>query len=275
MIDFLAQLPVVELLTRAVATALIIVVVATAVGKLGPVAGGLVAGLPIGLGPGFYFLLDTGSTEFLGQVATYALLALSATQVFLTSYMATARHGFPRMSLSLAACSWWGTIWLLNALPVTTLLAAFLFIAMTIVTRFVGRRFQIPNAITERREESFMLLMRAVIGGFLVALVTVFAPLLGAGLSGILLAFPIGYALISLTIHAQFGAATVVGVVFSALLGTISLATFCIVFVIALPGLSPVKALIVGLTASVVVTASMMLISRVSGAPEQQEKTGA
>jgi len=262
MSDLAAQLPFVELLARAGATALIVVAVATAVGKLGPVAGGLVAGLPIGLGPGFYFLLGTGTSEFLIQTATHSLLALSATQVFLTSCMATATRCRPIASLLLAVCVWWGAIWALGMLSATIETAAVLFLAVTAAARRVGRGLQIPGAAAERREGLPMLLVRAVAGGVLVASVTVFAPRLGAEMSGTLLAFPIGYALISLTIGEQFGAAAASAVVYSALLGTISLATFCVAFAVGLHGSSPINAFLLGLAASVGATAVMMRVVR-------------
>ena len=258
MSDLATQVPFAELLVRAGATALIVVAVATAVGKLGPVAGGLVAGLPIGLGPGFYFLLDAGTSDFLIQTATHSLLALSATQVFLTGYMATARRSRPIISILLAVCIWWGAVWALDTLSATIKTAAILFIAVTVATRWVGRRLQMPGAIAERREGLLMLLVRAVAGGVLVASVTVFAPSLGAEMSGTLLAFPIGYALISLTIHEQFGAAAAVAVVHSALLGTISLATFCVAFAAGLHSLSSINAFLFGLAASVGAAAVMM-----------------
>jgi len=250
-----------ELLVRMIATALIVVLVATAVGKLGPLIGGLVAGLPIGLGPGFYFLIGSSSTDFLIQTATFSLLALSATQIFLTTYIATARRDFPLVSLLIAVVVWVMAITALNRFPVTTTSAATLFVAMTVAMFLIGRRFQMPKSKNERKEGFRMLLMRACIAGLLVAMVTALAPTLGAELSGILLAFPIGYALISVTVHEQYGTASVIGVLHSALLGTISLATFCVAFAVFLQNFSAINAFFLGLTASLVSTSLMVLSS--------------
>lgn len=54
-----------KLATRMIATALIVIVVALAVGRLGPLIGGTLAGLPIVLGPGLYFLIGRSSQEFI------------------------------------------------------------------------------------------------------------------------------------------------------------------------------------------------------------------
>ena len=73
-----------------------------------------------------------------------------------------------------------------------------------------------------------------------------------------LLAFPVGYALISVTVHEQYGAASVVGVLHSALLGTISLATFCIAFAVFLESLPATGAFLMGLAISLTITALLV-----------------
>lgn len=259
MTDLLANSLNVELLTRMMATSIIVVIVATAVGKLGPVVGGLVAGLPIGLGPGFYFLLGGASVDFLIQTATFSLLALSATQVFLTAYMATAKHGFPMISLLAAVLGWVLLLVGLIQLPVTLRTATALFVVVTFATYLIGRRFQMTKTQTKRNEGLGILLLRAFVAGLLVALVTTSAPKLGGALSGILLAFPVGYALISVTVHKQYGTASVIGVLHSAVLGTIGLATFCVAFAICLQVLPERTAFLTGIAASLAMTSCMIL----------------
>ncbi|MBL4739656.1 MAG: hypothetical protein JKY12_01600 [Sneathiella sp.] len=271
MTELLANTSMFELLVRMIATALIVVLVATAVGKLGPLIGGLVAGLPIGLGPGFYFLIGSSSTDFLVQTATFSLLTLSATQIFLTTYIVTARRDFPIASLLTAVVVWVIAITVLNGFPVTTISAAALFVVMTVATYLIGQRFQMPKSKNERKEGFRMLLLRACIAGLLVALVTTSAQALGAELSGILLAFPIGYALISVTVHEQYGTASVIGVLHSALLGTISLATFCVAFAVFLQNFSAISAFFFGLTASLSITSLMVLSSLVRWRRAKQE----
>ena len=48
----------VPMVTRVLVSAFIVILIAKLVVWLGPSMGGLVAGLPVGLGPGFYFLID-------------------------------------------------------------------------------------------------------------------------------------------------------------------------------------------------------------------------
>jgi len=260
--DLLADISLGELLVRMSATSLIVIVVATAVGKLGPLGGGLVAGLPISLGPGFYFLLGTSTPDFLGQTATFSLLALSVTQLFLTAYMATARFDMPAASLVFAVCVWGAGIAVLEPLPVTPASAALLFGAITVSAYWFGRRFQAPNAGAGGQEGFRLLLVRAGIAGLLVAVVTAAAASLGPELAGMLLAFPVGYALISITIHERFGSASVIGTLHSALLGTIGLAAFCAAFAVSLETRPATGAFLIGLAASVTITALMLGAAR-------------
>ena len=67
---------------------------------------------------------------------------------------------------------------------------------------------------------------RVLADGIIVFFVTIFAPLLGAQLTGILLAFPIAYILIPFRKHKEFGKVIADEVVYSAIFGTVSLAVF-------------------------------------------------
>jgi hypothetical protein len=53
-----------------------VILVAKLVSKLGPAMGGIVAGLPVGLGPGFYFLMQAGNQDFLFQSVRHSLVQL-------------------------------------------------------------------------------------------------------------------------------------------------------------------------------------------------------
>ena len=94
----------------------------------------------------------------------------------------------------------------------------------------------------------------------IVAIVTVFASALGAQLAGVLLAFPIAYVLISFSIHKGFGEIIVTRVIYSAILGTISLAVFCIVFALFLHKVPLIYGLCISLIGSVLITALLLVL---------------
>jgi len=259
LVDFFSYILDLDVLLRILTTAAIVIIVTTSVGTFGPVVGGLLAGLPIALGPGFYFLINTVSVEFLSQTATFSLLALSATQAFLLTYITTARYEFQITSLVTSVAVWVLFLAGLKQLPITILFASLLFACMTCGTYLIGCRFVISKSQVRKKDGVWILVFRACVGGLIVAIVTITAPLLGGEYTGMLLAFPIFYALLSITIHKQYGTATVINVLHSALLGTIGLAIFCIVLTVCLQSFTAITAFFIGLIASLVATGCMML----------------
>ena len=250
----------VPMLTRVIVAAFIVILVAKLVVRLGPSMGGLIAGLPVGLGPGFYFLMLESDKSFLYETALYSLVALSATQVFLLAYLILAKF-FKPLSCALVSV----VIWILLASSLyqvnfNLLQAVFLFAFSTVVTRYVGSFFVGKELFEKKSENDLILFLRAVVGGIIISVVTVFASRLGAHLSGILLAFPIAYILISFNIHQVFGKSIVTGVVYSALFGTISLAVFCVAFAILLQMVPLIYVLVISLFGSVFVTALMLIL---------------
>ena len=250
----------VPMLTRVTVAAFIVIIVAKLVVRLGPSMGGLIAGLPVGLGPGFYFLMLESDTSFLYESALYSLVALSATQVFLLAYLILAKF-FKPLSCALFSV----VIWILLASSLyqfnfNLLQAVFFFGFSTIVTRYVGSFFVGKELVEKKAENDLILFLRAVVGGIIISFVTVFASRLGSHLSGILLAFPIAYILISFNIHKVFGKSIVTGVVYSALFGTVSLAVFCVAFTILLQMVPLIYVLVLSLFGSVFVTALMLIL---------------
>lgn len=258
LIGFLSELPWAEIATRAVLTAFVVLVVALVVGKLGPIAGGLVAGLPMGFAPGFFFLIATENSSSLYEIGSHALLAVCATQVFLFSYMVACRFSTPAITLLVSVLVWAATIYALNLVNLNVSGTLAIFATITLATRKLGKNLCLNDVTSERSESFALLVIRACLGGILVAIVTVFAPKLGGALSGILLAFPIGFALICLTTHEQYGPEILIKFAHSALLGAISLAMFCFGFTVAVVAVQPYSALMFGLIASLATTGLLM-----------------
>ncbi|WP_269498867.1 hypothetical protein [Castellaniella sp. S9] len=196
------------LIIRMIATAFVVIAVTWSVGAFGPRIGGALAGLPIVLGPGFYFLGAQASAPFIAQAATYALLSLCATQLFLLAYLAAAYRARPWAALAGALAVWLLAAALLRLLPAEVWLAAGLFVLTTWACWSLGARF-LPLVPTAKGKVggTGLLLLRGLLAGVLVAAVTTLSQRLGAAGSGLLLAFPISYTVIAVTIHQRIGSA--------------------------------------------------------------------
>ncbi len=258
----LAATPVPELLFRMISTGLVVILVALAVGWFGPLIGGALAGLPIVLGPGFFFLLGRASTTFASEAAAYAVFSLCATQIFTLAYIATASRASALRSVLAATLAWFACIGVMRMLPPMPVMGFLLFVACTGLARRLARRFQRPALKVRQGESLTLLLLRGALAGLLVASVTAAASQLGTEWSGLFMAYPIGYTVIAVTIQRQFGRDIVISTLTSTLLGTASLAVFCTSLSLALRGLPAYGAFTLALTASLGFTSALVMFNR-------------
>lgn len=253
----LAEIALGELAVRIAATALVVILVALAVGWLGPVVGGTLAGLPIVIGPGFAFLLMRAPLPFVAEAAAYTVLALCATQIFALAYIVAASRTGPLPALAAATLGWAIAALAVRPLPPDPLLGLALFLAATLAARRIGGRFRLAVGPHVRLDEPWLLLVRGGLAGLLVAGVTVAAAALGAAWSGILLAFPIGLTVIAVTIHERLGRAAVIAILHSTMLGVASLAVFSACLAVLLSRLAALPSLLLALGLSLVTTLAL------------------
>lgn len=261
-VPFLAQIPAAELLIRMGATAIVVVTVALAVSQFGPIIGGALAGLPIILGPGFFFLIARTSPSFVANAAAYSVYALCATQVFLLIYIMTARRAPPILSLSAAIGAWLAVATPLQLLPPDPLLGMILFFGLTWAARYISHQFYIDVKKGKRNERLALLLLRGGLAGLLVAIATAGASGMGPEWSGILLSFPIGYTVIAVAVHEQLGRASAIATLHSALLGTISLVGFCVALSLAVKIIPAQEAFVIAIFVSLAITLGLIATSR-------------
>lgn len=251
-----------EFLVRVSATAFVVVFVAWLAARLGPVVGGVVVGLPIVLAPGFFFMLREHDPAFVALGAAGALFSLSGTQVFLGVYVAAALRLRPLTATLAAAVGWVVAVIPLACLPQSPLAGAALFVAVTIFLRIVTRRLLPPVPQDPTATRWSLLLMRAIAAGLLVGAVTLAASQLGAPVAGALMAFPIGFCVILLSLNLDHGRAIAARTAHAGLLGVTSLAVFTLSLAILLQFLSPWSAYLGSLAASLATTMLLSLVAR-------------
>lgn len=248
------------LAVRMAATALVVVLVSWSVGAFGPLIGGALAGLPMVLGPGFYFLSQQFPADYVQQAATYAVYSLSATQLFLLLIILCAPTLSPWRTLLCAVAGWAVAALLLSFMPVQPVLGLALFIAVTAFSLRVSRRLAGMKGTSKAKAGWGLLIFRGALAGLLVAIVTTSSSLLGPSLSGLIMAFPIGYTVVAVTIHQTLGAASLVATLRSALWGTGSLAGFCTTLALTFTHLHWLTALLLAAAVSIAIT--LLLVFR-------------
>ena len=251
-----------ELLFRVSATAFVVVLVAWLAARLGPVVGGIVVGLPIVLAPGFFFMLREQEPAFVALGATGALFSLAGTQVFLGVYVASASRLHPLGATLTAAAGWCAAVLPLSLLPQSPWAGAALFAIVTILVRLASSRLLPQNAGATSSTRWSLLLMRGLAAGLLVGAVTLAANRLGPSLAGALVAFPIGFCVILLSLNLDHGPAIAARTAHAGLLGVISLAVFCLSLAVTLVFLPPWPAYLCSLGASLATTTLASLAAR-------------
>ena len=244
-----------ELLVRVCATGFVVVFVAWLAARLGPVVGGILVGLPIVLAPGFFFMLREQPPSFVASAAAGALFSLVGTQIFLGAYVAAAtRLGAAGATLA-AIAGWCATAIPLAFLPHPAWAGAALFAVVTVGLRLGCARLLPGHRPATGATRWSLLIARAVAAGLLVGLVTLAATRLGPALAGTLIAFPIGFCVILLSLNLDHGPAMAARTAHAGLLGVVSLAAFSLVLSLALALLPPWLAFLAALAASLAATA--------------------
>ena len=251
-----------EFLVRMAGTALIVVMISGIAARLGPAIGGVVVGLPIVLAPGFLFMLADQPAAFVSEAAGGALFSLSATQVFLLVFVALSRGAGRFASVAGAALAWGLLAWPLSLIPHDPLLGAALFAVVTLAARRLGRPLVSRNMARAEGTNWTFLILRGLLAGVLVGVVTLGTSMLGAGVSGALIAFPIGFTVIAISLHLDHGGLFAGQTAYAGLAGMGSLAVFCLCLAVLLLHLPVALAFGLALAASVLATVIMMLLAR-------------
>lgn len=116
-----------ELAIRVAATAVIVIAVTLAVERLGPLIGGALAGSPIVIGPGFFFIAREHDADFIADTAAASLLSLCATEAFLLAYSGVAFRHRSGLALSAASLVWFLAAAMLAPLPAYSTASGHLF----------------------------------------------------------------------------------------------------------------------------------------------------
>ena len=246
-------------LVRLLATAGIVLAVTAIVGRLGPRVGGVVAGLPIVVGPGLAFIALDETPEYLVEAAGFVLVSLTATQAFMFAYGRAARGFGPATAVFVAFASWVGVIAILAVPRLSPIAAALLFTCAAVVSARLLRQVQAVPAPPPAPGGWVSLLLRAGLAGLMVGAISLGSQALGPKLAGLLLAYPVGMTVIAVTIHQRYGKEAAGATLAAAALGTLSIGAFAFAVAVLTPTLGAASALAAALAASLLV--SLLLLA--------------
>jgi hypothetical protein len=245
-------------LVRLVATAGIVLAVTAIVGRLGPRIGGVVAGLPIVVGPGLAFIALDETPAYLVEAAGFVLVSLTATQAFMLAYGRTARGYGAAIALAVAHGAWIAVITILAVPRLSPVVAALLFTCAAVVSAWLLRHAQTVPAPPPAPRGWGSLLLRAGLAGLMVGAISLGSQALGPKLAGLLLAYPVAMTVIAVTIHQRHGKEAAGATLAAASLGTLSIGAFALAVAVLTTPLGMAHALTVALAASLLVSVLLL-----------------
>ncbi|MEX0606299.1 MAG: hypothetical protein WD623_15415 [Marinobacter sp.] len=250
------------LITKLVATAVVVIGVSITVGKLGPRLGGILAGTPVILGPGYFFMLQEWPPEFIRAAALSSLHALIATLLFVVSFVVTAKRLSALASLAVATLLWIPAALLFSRLPGGLGIAVTVYGIVLLLAEWIRRALDLKQPTVVSVSGWSDLLLRGVMAGILVSVATTLAVNSGPTLSGMLVGFPVALFTIGWTLHDRYGADVARATVSAAQMGMLSLVAFTVVTAILVGVIAPMLTFLFALLASMSVSGSLLLLSQ-------------
>lgn len=153
------------MLIKLFATASLVILVALAVGRLGPKLGGILAGTPVILGPGHFFMLREQPAEFMQEAVLSTLHALIATLLFTLCFVLTAGKLSALRSLSLASLLWVPFALVFTQLPGGLPEAIAVYLVVLGIAEGVNRWLRLGQPVVVAGAGWFDLLLRGRVGG--------------------------------------------------------------------------------------------------------------
>lgn len=250
------------LFVKLIATAAVVIGVSLAVGKLGSRLGGIIAGTPIILGPGYFFMLQEHPPAFIQAAALSTLHALVATLLFSISFVVTAGRLSALASLGIATLCWVPAALLFSRVPGGVAVAMLMYFAMLLLAEGIRRALRLRQPVVVARSGWFDLVLRGLLAGVLVSVATTLAVESGPLLSGMLVGFPVGLFTIGWTLHERYGPDVARATVSMAQKGMLSLVAFGVVTATLVGHLPPMGVFLLSLLASMAVSATLFLVSQ-------------
>jgi len=209
-----------QLVAKALATALIVISASVVAEALGPVWGAMIASLPVSAGPAYVFLAMQHGPDFVATSTLNSAAANAATGLFLITYGILTKRMPPWGSLGVAVAVWLAASLAVQqtAWTMTTAVALNLAVygpGLVFVSRDVAAEFE-PARPSQR--QWFDLPLRAVSVAAFVSLVVAVSAALGPAATGIAAVFPVSLISLIVILRPRLGGPTTARLATNALL---------------------------------------------------------
>jgi len=196
-----------QLLLKMLASALLVVTASFVVERSGPLAGAMIATLPLSAGPNFVYLAMDHGPGFLAEVARIGMQVNVGNAFFVLAYATVAPGRRLAPALLAGFAGWGGAVFVMRSidpgLPATLAISAFVFTAAFLaIRRKLGNERPPPAPRTP-----FDLPLRAITVMLLVAAVVTSGRLAGPSVAGVLAILPLVLSSLVIILHPRIGGA--------------------------------------------------------------------
>ncbi|MHC8339873.1 hypothetical protein [Pseudomonas sp. HLT2-19-2] len=216
--------------------------------RWGPSVAGWLSGLPVVVGPILFFLAIEQGQVFAAQSATAALSAMFAMIAFCVTYARVAQRASWPWALVISLSVWATAAVVLSLIP-----PSLMFSVIAAATALLAAPYLFPSVqpiVSGPVPKSDKLLLRMIAGALLTLAVTLLASSVGERWSGLLAVFPVLGSVMAVFSQQTRGPAFTAALLRATATGMYSFAAFCLVLVLALPGMG-LTAFALGVTVSV------------------------
>jgi hypothetical protein len=246
---------------KMVVTAAFVVIATKAAERAGSLVGAMIATLPIAAGPSYFFLSLDHSDLFIADSALASLVVNAVTAIFAIVYAALAVRRGLAVSLGAALFVWFGLAAVVRLVPWTTVTAvAFNAVVFAVCFLLAKRLPRVP--MPPARREWYDVPLRALLVGFLVAVVVGLSEQLGPTVTGILAVFPIVLVSLTLILQPRVGGPASASVMADTIHGLLGFSLCCLTARLLVPPLGTALGLILALAMSVGANMGILALRR-------------
>ena len=248
-------------------TGAILLAASLAAERSGVLIAAIIVTLPLNAGPGFLFVALDTSPEFLSKGGLASFSATLAVHTFTTAYAwpsGRLKSFWPIWLVALLA-------WLLISVPLVQLHLSLATAAILVACSFGlshllrDRRFDQGSAPTRavRQVTIKFLIVRALVGGAVVALTASAAKFLGPELTGLGFAFPVTLTASAWMLYSAYGPNFSAATISNTRKGLVSYVAFCFSLAVLPPHIGNLPAWFAAVGISVIITLMLVFVPRV------------
>lgn len=186
------------ILIKILISTIIVVLLAEISIRVNPVLGGILSGLPLGAGLSVYFISYQNGIEFLVTGIPWGISALSSSILFCFFYLMTGRYFKSGNNIiSIAFSSLMGFVsfyisgYLIYKLDLNLLSATIIFFIIFFMNILILKKIKVNQIIKKNKKNSITkLLIRGLMAGITISILTEIASIAGSRWAGILSSFP-------------------------------------------------------------------------------------